>query len=594
MTGPGSTAVAAAAAIAAAGDVWKDGPGKSGAHETGSGEQAQNLGEGNLMSSILMDYAGAAAEESGEGSLGSEEGRSSLDETGHVSDAVSDAVMTARDSQEEIKQRVSGGRGEVPLSQDVSLAFKLKMCICDTSGLIGRRRWRFRTYQNVCVGHEVVDWMVETYGLSTRDEAVAMGQSLINARLMHHVANDHPFQDDHLFYRFFSDEPASKKRKPSVLLQRWTGSEFARGIQPRASFSTERTASLTRRGGLSMADFHGTTFLSRGGFSAISIATHTNTNRKCVLKMLERPTTESLKREVWCLNNLRSRHVVRSGAEVFRLSKHTRSNFVSASASHVLCFEYANGGDLFDFIDRWICLEETLARRLFRQLLDALAYLHTNGCVHLDIKTENILLHVPSSSASGEVELKLADFGLSKVAALGDNVAAVRLETGTERSMAPEVHTHARFDGRRADMWSAGTVFFNMLTGYPPCEIALPSDRSYAHLQNNDYASFWKRYASVANVSCEARDLVNRLLRRDPTERLCAHDAAQHPLFHVKPLAPTVCATSVPTTSMMLATPPDVFQLGANAEDSAAWRADMMERLSLDDNVWSQMRARRS
>jgi serine/threonine protein kinase len=288
-----------------------------------------------------------------------------------------------------------------------------------------------------------------------------------------------------------------------------------------------------------MSDFKGTTPLCQGGFSSVSLTTHIQTNQTCVLKVLERPSAASLKRETWCIDNLNHRNIVQSGARVIQglesLGPIMRSSaFVDTKGINIMCFEFANGGDLFDFMDRNVLLEEQLARRLFKQLLVAVVYLHEQGCCHLDIKTENILLHEPDEFAqvgAGELDLKLADFGLSAVAALGDNVEKVSIATGTERSMAPEVHTQKRFDGKRADMWSVGTILFNMLTGYPPCEIALPEDKSYKHLHNNNHEAFWRRYRKAADVSTTAMDLVNGMLRRNPLERLTAAAALKHPFF---------------------------------------------------------------
>jgi serine/threonine protein kinase len=291
---------------------------------------------------------------------------------------------------------------------------------------------------------------------------------------------------------------------------------------------------------MTMSDFKGTTYLYQGGFSSVSRTTHIQTNQTCVLKVLERPSEASLKRETWCIDNLNHPHIVQSGARVIQglasLAPPTCSSaFVNERGDNVMCFEFANGGDLFDFMDRNVSLEEKLVRRLFKQLLVAVAYLHEQGCCHLDIKTENILLHESDefAQAGGDLDLKLADFGLSAVAALGDNIEQVSVETGTERSMAPEMHTQNQFDGKQADMWSVGTILFNMLTGYPPCEIASPADKSYKHLHNDNHEAFWRRYQKAAKVSSEAMDLVNGMLRRNPLERLTASAALQHPFFHV-------------------------------------------------------------
>jgi serine/threonine protein kinase len=291
---------------------------------------------------------------------------------------------------------------------------------------------------------------------------------------------------------------------------------------------------------MAMTDFRGTRPLCQGGFSSVLLTTHIQTNQTCVLKILDRPSPASLQRETWCIDNLDHPHIVQSGAKVIQglatlAPTKTSGAFMDEKGHHIMCFEHANGGDLFDFLDRNVLLEEDLARTLFKQLLHALEYLHGQDCCHLDIKTENILLHETDDfacqAASGELELKLADFGLAAVAALGDDIEQVTIDSGTERSMGPEIHTEDSFNGKHADMWSAGTILFNMLTGYPPCEIALTEDKSYRHIHNDNHEAFWRRFRKAADVSDDAMDLVNGLLQRDPSLRLTASSALKHRFF---------------------------------------------------------------
>ncbi|NEQ15777.1 MAG: hypothetical protein F6K44_18960, partial [Moorea sp. SIO3E2] len=67
------------------------------------------------------------------------------------------------------------------------------------------RRYRLNSYGCCFVGSEAVDWLVKRCN-STREDAVTVGQILINRGIIHHVADDHPFRDDYLFYRFYLDE----------------------------------------------------------------------------------------------------------------------------------------------------------------------------------------------------------------------------------------------------------------------------------------------------------------------------------------------------------------------------------------------------
>jgi serine/threonine protein kinase len=290
-----------------------------------------------------------------------------------------------------------------------------------------------------------------------------------------------------------------------------------------------------------MEHFHNTALLCRGGFSSVSLATHT-TGRKCVLKVLENPTPRSLRREQWCLDNLEHRNIVSSGAKLLGLPHPTDSSFVSAGGFTVLWFQYANGGDLFDYIERCVVVQEDLARDLFTQLLAAVAYLHGAGCCHQDIKTENVLLH--TCATTGQLVLKLADFGLSSVAALGDDLTHVAQDCGSKRSMAPELHaTPDSVDGKAADMWACGTVLFNMLTGYAPCVVAAPTDKSFVQIRDRDYTAFWRKFEKVGPaVSPDAKDLIIGLLKIQPSSRLCAVSASQLPFLRQRQSRPPAAA----------------------------------------------------
>jgi serine/threonine protein kinase len=74
--------------------------------------------------------------------------------------------------------------------------------------------------------------------------------------------------------------------------------------------------------------------------------------------------------------------------------------------------EYCSGGDLFSYIEKLgFRLEESEACQLIQKLSNAIYYLHSYGIVHRDLKPENILM----SETNGKVDIKLLDFGLSKI-----------------------------------------------------------------------------------------------------------------------------------------------------------------------------------
>jgi hypothetical protein len=67
------------------------------------------------------------------------------------------------------------------------------------------RRYRLRIYPRCFIGSEAVEWMKQQLPM-TDEECVKLGQRLIDAKLIHHVTNDHEFRDGFFFYRFYWDE----------------------------------------------------------------------------------------------------------------------------------------------------------------------------------------------------------------------------------------------------------------------------------------------------------------------------------------------------------------------------------------------------
>ncbi|MEM9979003.1 MAG: transporter, partial [Cyanobacteria bacterium P01_D01_bin.2] len=70
---------------------------------------------------------------------------------------------------------------------------------------IQKRRFRLGVYPSCFVGSEAVTWLAKTQN-ATREEAIRMGQALVEKGIFHHVTDEHPFKDEYLFYRFYEDE----------------------------------------------------------------------------------------------------------------------------------------------------------------------------------------------------------------------------------------------------------------------------------------------------------------------------------------------------------------------------------------------------
>jgi hypothetical protein len=190
-------------------------------------------------------------------------------------------------------------------------------------------------------------------------------------------------------------------------------------------------------------------------------------------------------------------------------------------------------GDLFEFtVGRRRKLNEMHAAQVMKQLLSAVAHLHSMGVVHRDIKLENILVN-------DWKDTRLADFGLAQM--LDATTADVESRPcGTSYYIAPEFLTAIdSVDGvlvttaaklKLVDLWSCGVTMFVLLAGRPP----FPGQVKTADERKELLAKIDRGVLFPPSISAEAKDLISKLLARDVSQRITADAAQAHPWFGVQ------------------------------------------------------------
>lgn len=201
--------------------------------------------------------------------------------------------------------------------------------------------------------------------------------------------------------------------------------------------------------------------------------------------------------------------------------------FGEVNGTFYFLMEYVNGPTLRQVLEaQELSPEKALA--LVPTLCDALQYAHDQGVVHRDIKPENILL-----DRSGQV--KIADFGLSRILDTQEttHLTGTQQVMGTYRYMAPEQLEGARGVDHRADIYSLGVVFYEMLTGELPIgRFEVPSQKVHVDVRLDEVVLRTlekeprKRYQHASDVKCDV-------------ERITSQDFdLQNSSAHSKTLAP--------------------------------------------------------
>ncbi|XP_066391308.1 CBL-interacting protein kinase 21-like isoform X2 [Miscanthus floridulus] len=258
--------------------------------------------------------------------------------------------------------------------------------------------------------------------------------------------------------------------------------------------------------------------LGEGHFGKVKLARDADTGRTFAIKILDRQRilamkiNEQIKREIATLKLLKHPNVVRLYE-------------VSASKTKIyMVLEYVNGGELFDKIALKGKLTEKEARKLFQQLIDAVAYCHEKGVYHRDLKPENVLV-----DAKGNI--KVSDFGLSALPQNQLKDGLLHTTCGSPNYIAPEVLLNKGYDGSMSDIWSCGVILYVMLTGNLPFD-----DQNVVVL----YQKILKGNAHIPKwLSQGAQHILRKILDPNPIMRIDVDGIKAHEWFK-KGYAPAV------------------------------------------------------
>jgi len=193
-----------------------------------------------------------------------------------------------------------------------------------------------------------------------------------------------------------------------------------------------------------------------------------------------------------------------------------------------IILELAEGGELFDKIIEKSRLNEAEAKLYFYQMASAISYLHSKNICHRDLKPENILL---CSQDDKNPVIKITDMGLSKLVDLG---SILKTMCGTPQYIAPEIITGHEKEAYslKVDCWSLGVILYIIVSGTPP----FTEDRKCGmNLRDQIIKGNYHYYPSLFDrLSKDCKDLIDRCLKVNPSERISAAEILGHPWLQDK------------------------------------------------------------
>lgn len=245
--------------------------------------------------------------------------------------------------------------------------------------------------------------------------------------------------------------------------------------------------------------------IGSGGFAKVKLAYHALTGEKVAIKIMDkRALGEDLPRvktEIEAMKNLCHQHI----CKLYQV--------IETEHKFYMMLEYCPEGELFDYIVSKDRLEEDEARIFFRQIVSAVAYIHSQGFAHRDLKPENLLL-------DEDQNIKLIDFGLC---AKPQGGIENHLYTccGSPAYAAPELISGKEYLGSQADLWSMGILLYALLCGYLPFDDEkIP--QLYKKIQNG-------KYDNPPWLTDESKTLISRMLQVDPQNRVTIKQLMTHP-----------------------------------------------------------------